>query len=158
MEAVTTDAGNAGSREIQAVVFRLGEETYGIEIGFVHEIIRVQPPAALPGTPPAVLGVINLRSRIIPVISLRSVFGGTETEPGPAARIVIVGWNGSRVGLLVDEVVEVRTFDMAEVQPPPPMLSADRHHTVGIARTERGLVALLDIEAAIETVELSKVS
>jgi len=155
---LTVDTREGASAEIQAVIFRLGAETYGVEIGFVHEIIRVQPPAALPGSSAAVLGVINLRSRIVPVISLRAAFGGTEVEPGPASRIVIVSWNASRVGLLVDEVVEVRSFDVDAIQQPPAMLAGDRHHTIGIARTERGLVALLDVESAIGAVELSRAS
>src|SRR5215218_9963985 len=71
--------------DLQAIVFGLGDERYGIEIGFVHEIIRNQELTVVPGASPAVLGLINLRSQVLPVLSLRTIFGRPSIEPGPAA-------------------------------------------------------------------------
>jgi purine-binding chemotaxis protein CheW len=143
----------------QAIVFRVADETYGIEIGFVHEIIRHQPTTGVPGTSTAILGLINLRSRIFPVLSVRTIFGLPEPVPGPRSRIVVVGIDGSRIGLLVDEVSEVRTFSADTIQPPPSFVAGDsQDQIVGIAQTEGGLVILLDVEAVVGSVDLGRTS
>ena len=145
------------ANDLQAIVFRLGDETYGIEIGFVHEIIRYQRPTPLPGSQATILGLINLRSRVLSVLSLRSILGLGSEPLGPSARIVIVGVTGDRVGLLVDEVHEVRTLPADAIQPPPLFASAaGGRHAVGIAQTDRGLVVLLDLEDAISAVGLER--
>ncbi len=61
-------------KEFQLVAFQLGEETYGVDISQVEEIIRLQPITKVPGAPDFVEGVINLRGRVIPVIDLRKRF------------------------------------------------------------------------------------
>ena len=141
--------------DVQAIVFGLGAETYGIEIGLVHEIIRHQVPTAVPSAPAAVLGLINLRSQILPVLSLRAIFGLPAVAVDASARIVLVGLDGSRVGLLVDEVFEVRTLAADTIQAPPAFASGEAgFHAVGIAQTARGIVVLLDIEDAVASVDL----
>ena len=142
--------------ELQAIVFRLGDEVYGIEIGFVHEIIRHQPPTPVPGTSQAVLGLINLRSMVVPVLSLRTIFDMPPHEPDGRSRIVIVSLEGARLGLLVDEVLEVRTFAATDIQPAPAFVSGDGHHAIGIAQTEAGLVVLIDVEEAVGSVDLGR--
>jgi purine-binding chemotaxis protein CheW len=149
-------AERTASAEIQAIVFRLADEVYGIEIGFVHEIIRHQAPTRVPGSPAEMLGLINLRSRVIPVLSLAAILGGPDADPAPATRIVIVGVEGARVGLVVDEVFEVRTLDAGTVAPAPAFAADGRHHAAGVAQTDRGLVVLLDIEDAVASVDLGQ--
>jgi purine-binding chemotaxis protein CheW len=155
MTATARHATSTG--DLQAIVFALGSESYGIEIAFVHEIIRRQPLTPVPAAPPSVLGLINLRSRIIQVLSLRTIFGLPEAVTTPAERIVIVGFGESRLGLLVDEVSEVRTFGADSIQPAPTFTSGrGPEHIVGIAQTPAGLVILLDIEAAVGSVDLAR--
>jgi len=143
--------------DLQAIIFGLGDETYGIEIGFVHEIIRNQELTAVPGAPPAVLGLINLRSQVLPVLSLRTIFGRPAVDLDSSARIVLVGLDGARVGLLVDQVFEVRTFPAESIAPPPAFATGESgFQAVGIAQTDTGLVVLLDVEAAIGSVDLGQ--
>ena len=78
--------------ETQIVVLALGDERYGLEIAAVYEIIRPQPITAVPQAPASVVGVINLRGRIIPVVDLRFRFGLPDVIPGPGSRIVWVSW------------------------------------------------------------------
>jgi purine-binding chemotaxis protein CheW len=159
MTAAMTGASGSESvtADLQAIVLGLGDEIYGIEIGFVQEIIRNQPLTAVPGASPAVLGLINLRSQVLPVLSLRTIFGRPAIAVDPAARIVLVGLAGWRVGLLVDEVFEVRTLAADSIQPAPAFATGERgFQAVGIAQTERGLVVLLDIEAVLGSVELGQ--
>ena len=143
--------------DLQAIVFGLGDETYGIEIGFVHEIIRNQELTVVPGASPAVLGLINLRSQVLPVLSLRTIFGRPPGELDSSARIVLVGLAGARVGLLVDRVFEVRTFPAESISPPPAFATGESgFQAVGIAQPDTGLVVLLDVEAAVGSVDLGQ--
>jgi len=96
---ITTDA------EEQLVVFKLGDESYGVSIEAVNTIIRLPDITAVPNAPTYVKGVINLRGLIVPVISLRSRFGLGETESTKATRVVVVENEGRKRALMVDELL-----------------------------------------------------
>ena len=140
-------------QDYRAVVFDLGDEVYGVEIGFIREIIRHVPITALPGADESILGLISLRGQILPVVSLRSLFGLAPAEPSPAARIIVAELDRGRVGLAVDSVRAVRLLPSDSLEPPP-ALGAGPAHVAGIARVDDGLVILLDIEAALARVEV----
>jgi purine-binding chemotaxis protein CheW len=63
------------AQEQQLVIFDLGDESFGVDVGAVREIIRMQPVTQVPGTPHFVEGIINLRGKIIPMVDLRKYFG-----------------------------------------------------------------------------------
>ena len=97
----------ANDMERQLVVFDLAGENYGVNIGTVREIIRMQAITHLPEAPEYVEGVINLRGRVIPVIDLRQRFGLAVTEHTTESRIVVVDITGADIGVIVDAVAEV---------------------------------------------------
>ncbi len=107
---------------IQIVTFRLGEESYGIPVWEVREIIRPMEISPIPGAVQSVEGVINLRGEIIPVINMHPVLGmgdSGEEGSGKQKKIVIIDAEGVGFGFIVDEVMEVMKVSSEELQPPP---------------------------------------
>lgn len=146
MEAQQTKA----AEERQLVVFQLAGETYGVDINWVHEIIRMQPITKLPRTPHFIEGVINLRGRIIPVIDLRKRFGLPTAEETQNSRIMVVEMAGVTVGMIVDAVSEVLRLPTNSIEPPPPMMHGiDIAYLQGVGKWEERLVILLDLEKVL---------
>jgi purine-binding chemotaxis protein CheW len=117
MTVVEAAAGDAG--EIEVISFEIGGQEFCIDIRAVREIRGWTPATPLPNAPAAVLGVINLRGVIMPVIDLRRRLGLGATEPTPRHVIVVIHHAARTFGLLVDGVQEHFRFDAAQLQPPP---------------------------------------
>ena len=133
--------------ELQVVVFELGGERYGLDIGTVYEIIRHQPITAVPNAPSFVEGIINLRGRIIPVVDLRGRFGLAASAPTKASRIVVCEAAGHRVGLVVDAVTEVLMIPAEAIEPTPDLAGGtETGYLKGIAKLGERLIILLDLE------------
>ncbi|WP_026974156.1 chemotaxis protein CheW [Alicyclobacillus contaminans] len=130
--------------ENQYVVIELGQEKYAIRIHDVYEVIKMQTITELPNTVSFFEGVINLRGKIVPVISLRKRFGMEEAPVTKSTRIVVVNRDEEQVGIVVDGVTRVTTF--TDIQPPPNDFSAvDVSYLSGIGHSEHGLISLLNI-------------
>ncbi len=135
--------------DLQIVVCQLGEERYGLEIGKVHEIIRHQAITSVPGAPPAMEGIINLRGRIIPVVDLRTRFDMERAAPTRASRIVVADTGGTRMGLIVDAVSEVLTVPADAIEPAETVVGDDTAALRGIAKLDGRLVILLALEGLL---------
>ena len=134
--------------EFQVVVCQLGQESYGLDISSVYEIIRFQECTAVPAAPSFVDGVINLRGIIIPVMDMASRFGQSRGETTKSTRIIVAGTNGRRVGLVVDAVTEVLIVSEDAVEPTPEVAAGfDSAYIRGIAKIGDELVILLDLGA-----------
>lgn len=133
---------------LQLVTFKLGEEEFGVEILKVHEIIRMMQITQVPNAPDFVQGVINLRGKVIPIISLRRRFRfDAEEEDHQNLRIIVVELNQVIVGFIVDSVSEVLKISTDIVEPPPAVLAGiESEHITGVAKLEDRLVILLDLE------------
>lgn len=104
--------------EQQLVVFDLAQEAYGVDIGTVREIIRMQDVTSVPHRPDYVSGVINLRGRITPVVDLRKRFDLSDLEITRDSRIVVVDIDGDDIGMIVDAVTEVLRISTTQIEPP----------------------------------------
>ncbi|MCL6442296.1 MAG: chemotaxis protein CheW [Alicyclobacillus sp.] len=134
--------------ENQYVVIELGQEKYAIRIHDVYEVIKMQTITELPNTVSYLEGVINLRGKIVPVISLRKRFGMEEAPATKLTRIVVVNRDEEQIGIVVDRVTRVTTF--TDIQPPPNDFSAvDISYLNGIGHSEHGLVSLLNIQQVL---------
>ncbi len=121
--------------ERQLVVFRLANEHYGVDIGAVEGIVNMLPITAVPDAPEFVDGVTNLRGEVLPVIGLRKRFGLPLRDATKETRIVVVETNGSKVGMIVDEVSEVLRESEDAIEPPSPIVtSMDSAFITGIAK------------------------
>jgi len=152
--------GEAGDRTGQYVIFRLGEEEYGLPIEQVSSIIRYEPATPVPRAPRSVDGVINLRGRIIPVVNLKRKLLDQEFEPTGVSRIVVAEGEAGMVGLVVDAANEVATIDLGEVRPTPEMaLSAETMEAFeGVANHGARLVILLNLDRALPSSEYARVA
>lgn len=133
--------------EKQIVVFGLGNETYGIDIGLVREIIQMQHITRVPGTPFSVEGITNIRGTVIPVVSLRKRFKLSERTESENTRIVVVNCHGAETGIIVDVVNEVLRVPVTSIEPPAAFVTGENSdHVTGIVKLEKRLVILLDME------------
>jgi len=140
----------ADGAERQLVVFDLANEVYGINIGTVREIIRMQTVTFVPDAPEFVKGVINLRGRVIPVVDLRKRFGLPVTEPTPESRVLVVDIAGNDIGVIVDAVTEVQRIAEASIEPAAALVTTeDSYYIEGIAKVEDRLLILLDLDRAL---------
>jgi purine-binding chemotaxis protein CheW len=133
------------------VLFRLGEEHYGLPVASVVSIIRYVAPTPVPRAPEGVLGVVNLRGRVLPVVDLGYRFSGSAFEPKPSSRIVVTECANGTVGIAVDAASEVATFESGAIVPVPDSVLGPETARAFVGMIERpaGLVVLLDIEQAM---------
>ena len=132
---------------IQIVSFRLAEETFGVAITKVREIILMCDITRVPQTPHYVKGLINLRSTVIPVIDLRTLFGLPEGEQTTDSRIMVLQVGTKTVGIVVDGVDEVLRIAKDQIAPPPPTVaSLGNEYLSGLVKLEDQLLILLDID------------
>jgi purine-binding chemotaxis protein CheW len=140
--------------ENQVVIFRVGNELYGVDIASVESIIKMQAITAVPHAPQFVEGVTNLRGIILPVIDLRKRFGLGQIEATKDSRIIVVALDGTKLGMVVDAVSEVLSIAEGTVEPPSPLVSTvDTAFIQGIAKLDGRLVILVNLEKIFSRVE-----
>ncbi|MDK2903862.1 MAG: purine-binding chemotaxis protein CheW [Clostridiales bacterium] len=114
----------------QFVIFSIGPENYGLDVAMVSSIERILPITRMPYAEDFVIGVINLRGDIIPVIDMHRRLGMDEIEDTETSRIIIIQYEDYIVGLKVDAVSNVKYFDTDEIQPFDKISSADRNQYI----------------------------
>jgi purine-binding chemotaxis protein CheW len=134
------------------VTFTLGQESYGLPVLHVREIIRICPITPVPNMPPHVRGVINLRGTVIAVLDLRAKFSMAPVPAGERACIIVLqlGLTSSRptlIGIIVDAVEEVIQLGNSEIEPCPDFGgSTASQYILGVATVRGGVKTLLEIE------------
>lgn len=148
-----------GDPVIQLVTFRLAGESYGINVMHVQEVLRVTEIAPVPGAPPYVLGIINLRGNVVTVIDTRSRFGLPGSETDDSSRIVIIEAEQQVVGILVDSVAEVVELQQSEIHSAPNVGNDETSHYIqGVANREEDLLIVVDLNKLLTEEEWSEVS
>lgn len=145
----------SGDAEGQYLTFMLAEEEYGIEILKVQEIKGWDRATPIPNTPEHVLGVLNLRGSVVPIIDLRRRFDLEPIPYGPTTVVIVVKMvqdNQERiVGLVVDAVADVYRLENDDIQPAPEMGGAvDTQFVRGLATVEDHMVILLEIDQLVD--------
>ncbi len=137
------------TRQEQYIEAGIGKEKYALRINDIHEIIKMQDITEIPNSKPYVKGVINLRGKIVPIISLRNRFGLPEQADTKLTRIIVVNYADEMVGIVVDRVNQVTTF--ADVQAPPDRIGGVQgSYFTGIGRTDAGLVSILKLDQVFQ--------
>jgi purine-binding chemotaxis protein CheW len=126
----------------------------------IKEIIRPQKMTPIPKAPAFIEGVINLRGVVIPVADLRKRFDQPISETNSKNRIVVCSLSGRIIGLMVDEVTEVKRFGRNEIAPAPQFIDGpEANYFLGVARRDEDLIMLIDLEKVLsnnEKIELQK--
>ena len=132
------------------VAFEVGEILYAADIARVREIVRPMPMMPLPKLPPSVVGVVDHRGEVVPIIDLRSRFGIPEESRSPVQRWVIVRKGERLTGLIVDAVTEVFGGNEPQHRELPDFGSGDVERSISTVYSHRGrLVFVLDIDALV---------
>lgn len=150
--------GSANDPVYQLVTFRLEDETYGINVMHVQEVLRVTEIAPVPGAPPYVLGIINLRGNVVTVIDTRSRFGLPPGDIDESSRIVIIESEMQVVGILVDSVAEVVELRGSEIDSAPNVGNEDSSKFIqGVATRENDLLIVVDLNKLLSEEEWDQV-
>lgn len=135
------------SENRQFIVIRLMNEQYGIDIRNVDNIVRMQKITRIPKMPKHLVGIINLRGEVLPVISLRVKMGLEKDGYEKKTRIIVVKTEQEgNLGVIVDEVREVVTLEDAQVDSTLDVRQDGKAYVSGVGKRENGdLISLLDM-------------
>jgi len=144
---------------LQWVTFRLDNETYGINVMQVQEVLRYTEIAPVPGAPPYVLGIINLRGNVVTVIDTRLRFGLQQTETTDQTRIVIIETENQVVGIMVDAVAEVVYLRQSEIETTPNVGNDETAKFIqGVCHKNKELLILVDLEKMMSDEEWAELN
>jgi len=144
---------------LQWVTFRLDNETYGINIMQVQEVLRVTEIAPVPGAPDYVMGIINLRGNVVTVLDTRRRFGLPPRETDDSTRIVVIEADQNVVGILVDSVAEVVELSRSAVESSPNVGNDESSKYIeGVANHDGELLILVDINKLLSDEEWMEMS
>ena len=145
-----------GERKI--VTFSLGEQMFGIDMTALIEIREWEEPTPLPGVPPFIKGVTNLRGTVVPVVGLAERLGWTPSVLHSRSCILVVTIGGKQAGFLVDEVADIIVINEDDIQPAPEVEIGEQNVIAGLIQVAprgqdgasvaegTGMVLLLDLD------------
>jgi purine-binding chemotaxis protein CheW len=133
-------------------IFNISDETFGIDISRVLEILRVQKIFTIPGLPGFLSGVMSVRGAIIPVMDLRRRFG--MKPAGRKERIILVKYDQEKIGFLVDEIKEILVLNPDEIRPSPSIFKGFKtEYLTGIGKKDDRIILLLNINTLLTSEE-----
>lgn len=140
------DAGKTDDEVLQWVTFRLDNETYGVNVMQVKEVLRYTEIAPVPGAPNYVLGIINLRGNVVTVIDTRTRFGLVQDEITDNSRIIVIESDKQEIGILVDSVAEVVYLRTSEIDSAPNVGTEESAKFIqGVSNRDKELLILVDL-------------
>ncbi|MBN1287924.1 MAG: purine-binding chemotaxis protein CheW [Anaerolineae bacterium] len=127
----------------QVLSFMLGKQLYGLEVAYIYEVSRMVAITEIPDSPPDVLGVIDYRGTVVPVIDLEARFG-LETHTPSLVTPIIIAWTGKyAVGLIAREICEVLSINPYDIMEPEEF-GQPRRHVAGVAKIDDGLLLIMN--------------
>jgi len=146
MEQLSQESSNA----FLVSTFHIGETLWGIDTLKVQEVIRVVDVTCVHHAPDYIVGIINLRGKIVTIIDLSKKLHLPKLETTEKSRIIIVKWNMEYVGFLVDSISDIVNTEKDKIQPPPSNINgAQGKYFKGIYHTEDQLIAILKVEKVL---------
>jgi purine-binding chemotaxis protein CheW len=138
-------------RRVEYVTFALAGEAYAVPISRIAEILKPLPITPVPRAPRVVIGVMTVRGRLVTVIDLRRRLRLPEAPMDQRTRILITDTGDERIGLLVDEVMQVHRLADSEIEPKDVLGGDPEAYIAGIGRPEGSLLILLDLRPILES-------
>ena len=140
--------------EIQLACFRVGDQMYALDILRIKEVIRPLKLTPVPKAPVFIEGVINLRGAVIPVVDLRKRFDQLIGPADAKTRIIICVLSEKIIGLMVDEVMEVKSYSRNEIQPAPRFIKGlDTDYFLGVYQRNDDLVMIMNLQKVLSSGE-----
>ncbi len=140
--------------EVKLACFRVGDQLYSLDILRIKEVIRPIKLTPVPKAPQFIEGVINLRGVVLPVVDLRKRFDQPAGVADSKTRILICVLSGKIIGLIVDEVIEVKSFSRNDIQPPPRFTKGlDSDYFLGVCQRDDDLVMIMNLERILSSDE-----
>ena len=145
------------NKEIKLLIFSLNGEHYATNIMDVERILGYETPTGLPDAPNFVDGVINYEDSILPIVNLSKKFGFATKLNLAETKIIVVKESGSKIGIIVDNVYEVKDVEVDLIENPPAIASSiSRRYIKGLIRLKDNIVILLDLSKILTEEEKSK--
>ncbi|MCC4797815.1 chemotaxis protein CheW [Enterovibrio norvegicus] len=147
---------NVNDEVLQWVTFQLEEETYGINVMQVREVLRYTEIAPVPGAPDYVLGIINLRGNVVTVIDTRSRFGLMQADVTDNTRVIVIEAESQVIGIMVDSVAEVVYLRTSEIDTTPSVGTDESAKFIqGVSNRNGNLLILVDLNKLLSDEEWS---
>lgn len=144
-------AENTNERMLKVIVFELLDKEYAIPVEYVMSIEKVPYITRVPGVEHFVMGVINLKGTITPIIDLRIRFGLERKEHDESTRIIIISYNQFELGLIVDSAKDVLEFPTDLVEPQPKVVGLQEIDFIdGVAKIDKRLLILIKLERILQ--------
>src|SRR6218665_1433528 len=141
-----------GGREL--IAFRIGDQEFCVNVMAVREIRGWTPATAMPHSPSYMLGVINLRGAVLPIIDLSARLGMRPTEPTVRHVIIVAQVRDKIVGLLVEGVSDILSVNDDNIQPTPDITSDfERAYARGVLAIDKRMICLIELEAIFSHLE-----
>ncbi|MGB7604991.1 MAG: chemotaxis protein CheW [Lutisporaceae bacterium] len=140
------------------LTFALSNESYGIEIRYVTEIIGIQPITEVPELPEYIKGIINLRGKIIPVMDVRLRFKKPFREYNDRTCVIVIDIKDISIGLIVDNVAEVLSIPDTEIVAPPEINKGSNRYIKGIGKVGSEVKLLLNCDKLLNDDEADSLS
>jgi len=156
---MTDTASAASPGKIEFVVFDLGGEQFGIELSQVREVAILPDVTPVPSMPEWLVGVVNLRGEVVPVVSLAKAIGAGKGGAGED-RMIVVEVGARPVGVVISGLPRIDRANESELEPAPELIiqRLKRDFIKGVVKKGDGLVILLDMSATIKIEDLSPLS
>lgn len=161
MEAVKEKEIKENQQKSQLIVFRLGDEEYGLQIGQIKEVVPTPHITRLPQTPPYVKGVANIRGNIIAVVDLEEKFGlKKESDEAANNYTLVVESDEVKMGVLVRELPNTLNVKQSQIEDSANIIQdggAEQSYIKGIVKLEDRLIIMLDVFKTMSEGELNGV-
>lgn len=140
---------------MKIVIFTVNNEEYGVDVSRIKSIERMSETTRVPNVTPYIVGVMNLRGSIVPVVDLRKRFGFVSEEYKEETRIIVLSLQDMEVGVVVDSCSDVTDIQRNHIEPPPAVVGGiESSYISGVTKLGRRLIILLDLEKTLNLAQI----
>jgi two-component system chemotaxis response regulator CheV len=145
----------SGTNELEVLVFGLGDQSYGVNVSKVREVILPVNVSASPDQPPNVLGMFNLRNVVLPLVDLHSYFDIDPVSTNPADhRIIVTEFNGVQSAFKVERVEHIHRLSWQDIRCVPEETGSDHMSVTGVTEINNKLTLMLDFESIFDHIAM----
>lgn len=157
--ATVINANSFNGETLEIIAFRLHDQEFCVKTTTIREIRGWAPSTPIPHSPPEVIGVMNLRGSVIPIIDLAYKLGMKSTVANERSAIVVAEVHNMVIGMLVDRVSDILTVPSSQVQPVPEVTASfDKSFSEGIIANESGMICFLNLAKMFRGSEIEEIA